>query len=129
MRLIKNPTLLQQKLLWIAIGAGLSAFAFIAHNSFKAYEASRTFLIIAGSSNSKLQEATVAAVGECLGQFKMQMWSHGFDIRIPTSRLTNDDYICIIRDLRTAIQLVKVKDYYAETGMVAVMPELIISQE
>jgi hypothetical protein len=83
------------KLIWIAVGAGLSALAIIASQVWRNATADTRYLHISVALNADEKERAIAAVGECTGRFEVSLPADGFVIVLPLKALSAEDFVCL----------------------------------
>ncbi|MFM2371000.1 MAG: hypothetical protein RIS85_722 [Pseudomonadota bacterium] len=89
------------------------------------------WLVIASSDMSKeKQTAVIGSVGACMGKFEVKNYSHGYEIRIPTKKLRQSDYECILRETTKIFELVKKQDLGPrESEFTAIHPTITIHDD
>ena len=83
------------KLIWMAVGAGVSAVAIIASLVWLNSTADTRYLHISVALNADEQQRAIAAVGECTGRFEVSLPADGFVIILPLKALRAEDFICL----------------------------------
>lgn len=86
------------------------------------------WLVVRSDDMSKeRQTEVIASVGACLGRFEVENLSHGYEIRIPTKKLSQSDYECILRETTKVSELVKMRDLGdPELENIVIRPEIWI---
>ena len=82
-------------LFWIALGAGIASLAFALALVLTAARDDTRFLYISVASDLPDQNEAVAAVSQCVGQFKVSLPADGFLIVLPLKSLDSEDFVCL----------------------------------
>jgi hypothetical protein len=89
----------ERRLVWVALGAGLAAFAFLIAQFLTLDKQDERFLTISGSNSDRNVGEAIAAVGHCVGRFKLLSTNHVTKIKLPLNSLHSGDFICLIDKL------------------------------
>ena len=90
----------KRRLAWVALGAGLASVAFLLVQFLPVGKQDTRFLTIQVSHGDPDEGEAIAAVGQCLGRFKLLSSDHLAMIKLPLKSLNSGDFICLIDKLR-----------------------------
>ena len=82
-------------LFWIALGAGIASLTIALVLVLMPARDDARFLYISVALNLPDQNEAVAAVGQCVGQFKVSLPADGFLIVLPLRSLDSKEFICL----------------------------------
>ncbi|NKJ45136.1 hypothetical protein [Novosphingobium sp. SG720] len=88
-----------RRLAWVALGAGLVSVAITLTQILPTGKQDTRFLAIEFSHDVHDEGEVIAAVGQCLGSFKVFSSSHVAMIQVPIKALGSKDFICLIDKL------------------------------
>lgn len=88
-----------RRLIWVALGAALAAVGSTIAQVVLTRSQDTRFLAIEFSHDVHEHGEVIAAVGQCLGQFKVLSSSHAATIKVPLKTLRSTDIICLIDNL------------------------------
>ena len=89
---------MRDRLIWIATGAGLSAIVALLFQFFGQTTPEGELWVSVGLEPQN-QEKAIEAVGDCVGDFEVEMPADAFFIVVKLDRLEASDFICIIHAL------------------------------
>jgi hypothetical protein len=89
----------ERRLVWVALGAGLASVAFLLAQFLPVGKQDTRFLAIEFSHSDHDEGEVIAAVGQCLGRFKVLSSSDETMIKLPLKTLNSRDFICLIDKL------------------------------
>lgn len=92
-------TVKDQRLRWVALGAGLAAVASVLAQVVLTGRQDTRFLAIEFSHDVPDHGEVIAAVGQCLSSFKVLSSGHAAMIKVPLKALQSKDFICLIDNL------------------------------